>query len=399
MAVLLEHDAKRVLAAAGVPVPKGVVCGSPEEVVAAVQLLGPCVIKAVIPTGRKGKGGGVLTAASATEASDAATSLLGHSIHGFSVECVLVEEMVSIASEHFVSVVLDGSAKTWRLIFDMRGGVDVESWLAPASISLTLPPDGRVRAFHIRNFLRKAGASGPALRALASTVATLCRTAIISDATLLEVNPLVHTESGKLCALGVMLAIDDRALARHPDLAELAIGGVEQVGRPLTAVESAMKALNESFPTVGEIRFSEFPDGDIGVMVMGGGAGLVVLDALDACGGKPANFFDMTGGQVEEKIYCATRELLRISRLRALFIGGNIGAFAPVPIRLRGIVRALKESPRDLRRFPVVIRLAGPGDDEALSIVAEVPEVVYVRDNFTLEGAVELLMDRLKMTQ
>jgi succinyl-CoA synthetase beta subunit len=133
------------------------------------------------------------------------------------------------------------------------------------------------------------------------------------------------------------------------------------------------------------------------MMVLGGGAGLMALDAVSRLGGRPANFFDMTSttGQVEEKVYRAVKTFLRVERLRGLLIGSNIGAFLPVSIRLRGIARGLRETLPARGRFPVVIRLAGIGDNEAAPLLADLP-VSYFRDEVMLEDAVAVFMAKLE---
>jgi succinyl-CoA synthetase beta subunit len=166
---------------------------------------------------------------------------------------------------------------------------------------------------------------------------------------------------------------------------------------PLTAWEKRIDELNRALPDGGDIRFGEFEDGDIGMMVLGGGAGLMALDALARAGGKPANFLDMTSaaGQAEEKLYRLTKSFLGVERLRGLIVGSNIGAFLPVPIRLKGIARALREMLPSRGRFPVVIRLAGLADDEVAPIIEGLP-ITYFRDEVTLEDAIDVFMRQLE---
>lgn len=394
MGVLLEPDVKAALSAAGVAVPDGVVARTPHEVrIAAARYDAGAVVKALVPIGRKQKGGGIRFVDDAAAAADHAADLIGSEINGFPVHAVLVEERVDVGSELYAAISPDGAERSWRLTFATSGGIDVEDELsAGAFVSVVLAASGRVPEFSMRELVVGAGLSGAPVRTVAMALTRTARVAISLDATLMEINPLVLTHDGRAVAVGAMCSVDDRSLFRHDDLAKQVVQGVDRTGRPLTDLERYMARLNERFPQHGEIRFAEFRDGDLGFMVMGGGAGLVSLDELHRLGRRPATFFDMTAGDVEEKIYLATRAVLGIPRLRGLIIGVNISAFAPVPIRARGIARALSETDRDLRKFPVVIRLAGPQDDEAAEILRDFP-VHYFRDDATLEEAVRTFVN------
>lgn len=398
MAVLLEMDVKRELAREGVAVPAGRVCRSAAQAAEAARGLGGgCVVKALIPTGRKGKGGGIRMAAGPAEAEDQARGLLGRVVNGFPVEAVLVEERAGIAEELYVSIAPDGPSRRMRLMFSRFGGVEIEQRLARGDVeSVYLEPSRPPREYEVRSLLARAGVNGRVRVRAAQAVYAIARAAHRLDATLLEVNPLAVLQDGRIMAVGAMCSIDDHALFRHPDLATDLIKGVDRIGRPQRPLEQHMDELNRRFPHQGEIRFAEFADGDIGFMVMGGGAGLVALDALAREGGAPATFFDMTSGDVEEKIYHATKAVLSVERIRGLIIGVNISAFAPVPIRVRGIARALRESGRDLDAFPVVLRLAGPDDDKARALMREFPQVRYFTDDATIEEAVVELCDRVR---
>lgn len=398
MAVLLEMDVKRELAREGVAVPAGRVCRSAAQAAEAARRLGGgCVVKALIPTGRKGRGGGIRMAAGPAEAEDQARGLLGRVVNGFPVEAVLVEERAGIAEELYVSIAPDGPSRRMRLMFSRFGGVEIEQRLACGDVeSVYLEPSRPPREYEVRSLLARAGVNGRVRVRAAQAVYAIARAAHRLDATLLEVNPLAVLQDGRIMAVGAMCSIDDHALFRHPDLATDLIKGVDRIGRPQRPLEQHMDELNRRFPHQGEIRFAEFADGDIGFMVMGGGAGLVALDALAREGGAPATFFDMTSGDVEEKIYLATKAVLSVERIRGLIIGVNISAFAPVPIRVRGIARALRESGRDLDAFPVVLRLAGPDDDKARALMREFPQVRYFTDDATIEEAVVELCDRVR---
>jgi succinyl-CoA synthetase beta subunit len=359
---------------------------------------GRVVVKAHVPAKGKGVAGGVQFADDPDEAVSMAKRLLGSTIAGFNVREVLVERREQLAAELYAAVALDGPAKAYRLTVAAAGGDGVEERLGRgAARSLTFRPGQPPRGWQIRDLLAACGVEGAALRHAPDAIERLARASLACDATLFEVNPLGIGNDDAPRAIGVLAAIDESALSRQPALAARAIPHVEQLLRPRTPWERAIDELDESLPDGGDIRFGEFPEGDIGMMVLGGGAGLMALDAVARGGGKPANFLDMTSaaGQAEEKLYRVTKLFLAIKRLRGLFIGSNIGAFLPVPIRMRGIAHAIREDLSSKSRFPIVIRLAGIGDDEIAPII-EGLRITYFRDEVTLEDAIEVFMRQVE---
>jgi succinyl-CoA synthetase beta subunit/citryl-CoA synthetase large subunit len=399
MAALLESDVKRLLAAHGVPVPRGIVCTSPEAVtLAATTLRDAVVVKALIPSKGKQAAGGIHFADTPAEAARVAEQVLGTTVAGFEVREVLVEACERLTQEIYASVELDTAAKAYRLTVAAKGGANVERQLADgAGRSVRFHPRALPWAYQVRDLLIDCGLSGETLRHAPDAIVAICRAAVAADLTLLEVNPIGLRADSTTCAIGVLASLDESALHRQPDLAARAIPKVDQLLRPPTEWERRVDELNQALPDGGDIRFGEFPEGDIGMMVLGGGAGLMALDAVARAGGKPANFLDMTSttGQAEEKVYRAVKLFLGVERLRGLLIGSNIGAFLPVPVRMRGIARALREGLPSKRRFPVVIRLAGIDDDQVEPII-EGLAMKYFRDDVTLEDAIDVFMRELE---
>ena len=142
------------------------------------------------------------------------------------------------------------------------------------------------------------------------------------------------------------------------------------------------------------IRFNEFEDGDIAFMVTGGGAGLLAFDAILRFGGKPATTFDITPGRVEEKMYLATVAILSRPGLKGLIAGGNISNFIPIDVKVRGVIRALKELRVDPATFPVVFRFDGPANETAKSLAAELPGIDYLDGRSSIEDAVRRIVER-----
>jgi succinyl-CoA synthetase beta subunit len=401
VAVVLEADAKRLLADVRAVVPRGSVATDSDGAAAiARQFGGRVVIKALIPTGRKGKAGGVLFADGPGEVVEQVEALLGSVINGFVVAAVYVEEALTVANEYYFALAPSGRYQAYELLFSTTGGVDIEDHSqSVAPKSLRIDPVEPVEDYQIRKWLVGEGLiTGAELKAVVPAIADLVNRAIELDVQLLEVNPLAVLEDGRVGVLGAMLSIDESAFYRQPEMASIAISGADTLGRPQTDLEQIASALNEEIPE-GDMRLVEFIDGDVGFMTLGGGCSLVALDTLVTLGEKPATAFDMTSGNIEDKFYRMSAAVMAVPRLRGLFVGGNISAMTPVPIRVRGLARALRESERDLRTFPVVVRLAGPDDEEGRDLLAAFPEVDFYTDDVTIEEAVERFVDRLREVQ
>jgi succinyl-CoA synthetase beta subunit/citryl-CoA synthetase large subunit len=163
--------------------------------------------------------------------------------------------------------------------------------------------------------------------------------------------------------------------------------------RPFTPMERRMREIDRTDPG-SAIRFNEFEDGDVAFMVTGGGAGLLAFDAILRAGGKPATTFDITPGRVEEKMYLATRAILSRPGLKGLIAGGNISNFIPIDVKVRGVMRALKELGVDPATFPVVFRFDGPANETAKALAAELPGIEYLDGATSIEDAVRRIVER-----
>lgn len=376
--------------------PRSQTVASPAEAGrATAELGGAVVLKALVPAGGRGKGGAVRFVADPAEAVRVADELLGASFNGFPIEYLLVAERLGIAREFFASLSFDSMARAPLLLFSSEGGVEVEALAADRPSAL----QGRLidvtlglREFEAREVAAQAGLAGRTLLEVARALACGYTTFRETDAALLEINPLVETMDGRVLAASALLTTDDQAAFRHPELQGLP-GQIENNGwRPLRPLELEIGAIDRADPSSGPIRFNELEGGDLGFMITGGGAGLMALDVVRRLGGRPATTFDIKIGQVEEKMYRATRAVLRRPGLKGLITGANFANFTGIDIKVRGVVRALKESNVDCTRFPVVMRLCGPNQDEARRLAAEVPGLEYYDDATTLEEAVERIV-------
>ncbi len=347
-----EHAAKALLAAAGLAVPRGALAATAEEAASIAEGLGPSVVKAQVPTGKRGKAGGIALAATPREAEAAARRILGMEIGPYRVSRVLVEEQVPIRQEYYAAVLNDARSRGPMILFSSEGGMDIEEIAArhPEKLSrITLdireePDEARLAA------------ALPALAAvdtasIAAFLARLYSAYRANDAELLEVNPLALTEDGRLIALDGKFTLDDSAIARQSALAEQ---GAEE---RLTALERRAKALH--------LKYVEL-DGDVGILANGAGLTMATMDVVRHYGGRPANFLEIGG-----EAYTLGREALGLvlddPKVKSLLVN-FCGAFARTDVMTEGIVEAWRALEP---RLPVFFTIHGTGEREAIAMVRE----------------------------
>jgi succinyl-CoA synthetase beta subunit len=346
---LEEHAAKPLLAAAGIAVPRGRLCTTPDEAAHAAQSLGPCVVKAQVPAGKRGKAGGIKIAPTPDVAREAARAILAMTIGGYPVARVLVEEQVPIARELYAAVLNDPASKGPLVLFATAGGMDIEE------IAATRPEALRRRAIDIETGLDHAAARplvdglGPAAPAAADALVALYALYRRSDAELVEINPLAVTKDWRIVALDCKLVADDAALPRQPEIAKL---GTPEV---LTELERRGRALG--------LRYIEL-DGPVGLLANGAGLTMTTMDAIVHLGGRPANFLEI-GGDAYTQAKPALELVLANPRVRSLVVN-FCGAFARTDVMADGVVKAwqaLKPA------IPVFFSIHGTGEDEAIALV------------------------------
>ena len=349
-----EHSAKPLLAEHGLQIARGILVNSSKAAQQAMRELGgACVLKAQVPTGKRGKAGGIQLVNNPQEAAEHAERILGMEIAGYKVEQLLVEPQIDIAQEFYAAVLNDPRSKAPLVIFSAQGGMDIEEVAAdnPAAI--------RQQAVDIRSGFDNAQARallGDLLTdELAECVATAlaqlysCYSAI--DAELLEVNPLVVTSSGELLALDCKYVLDDSAVKRQPDLAAK--------GSPELLSDLESKG-NEA-----GIKYIEL-DGDIGVLANGAGLTMTTMDVIAHYGGKPANFCEI-GGEAYTKAQTALELVLGKPGVRSLVVN-FCGAFARCDVMMSGLLAAWQQLQTDI---PVFFSIAGTGDTEAIALLQE----------------------------
>jgi succinyl-CoA synthetase beta subunit len=358
-----EYQAKAVLARFGVPVPRGEVtfeAANAREI--AQRLGGAVVVKAQIHAGGRGKGGGVKLAKSPEEAEQVARRMLGMTLvthqtgsGGRTVGRLLIEEGLQIDRELYLSIVIDRAVAAPVVIASAAGGMDIEEVAAsePAKIlRVTIDRGAGLVPFQARRLAFGMGlGSGPAGRFVA-VLQAVYRAFIETDASMIEINPLILTTGGDLLALDAKVSFDDNALYRHPELKDLRDISEED---PLE-VEASKYSLNY-------IRL----DGNIGCMVNGAGLAMATMDIIKLAGGEPANFLDVGGGANAEQIRNAFRILMADRNVEAVLI--NIfGGILRCDVLAAGVIAAVKELGV---RVPIVIRMEGTNVEEGKRMLKE----------------------------
>ncbi len=359
-----EYQAKSILARFGVPVPRGEVTSNALDAAAIAQRLGGnvVVVKAQIHAGGRGKGGGVKLAKSPDEAERLAKQMIGMTLvthqtgpEGRTVGRVLIEEGLQIERELYLSMLLDRAAGRTVIIASAAGGVDIEEIAAthPEKILREhVDPATGVIPFQARKLAFAMGLeSGPAGK-MVKVLDSIYKAFIETDASMIEINPLILTKGGDLLALDAKVTLDDNALYRHPDLRELRDLSEED---PLE-VEASKFSLNY-------IRL----DGNIGCMVNGAGLAMATMDIIKLAGGEPANFLDVGGGANAEQIRNAFKILMSDKNVKAVLI--NIfGGILRCDVLAQGVITAVKELGV---RVPIVIRMEGTNVDEGKRLLRE----------------------------
>jgi succinyl-CoA synthetase beta subunit len=359
-----EYQAKAVLSRFGVPVPRGEVALSVAEAVEVGKRLGSpiCVVKAQIHAGGRGKGGGVKVAKSAEELERFAKQILGMTLithqtgpEGKKVARLLIEEGLEIERELYLSIVIDRASAAPVIIASAAGGMDIEEVAASEPEKIlreVISPGTGIVPFQARKLAFGMGlGAGPANK-LVKVLESIYKAFIETDASMIEINPLILTKSGDLLALDAKVSFDDSALYRHPELKELRDVSEED---PLE-VEASKFSLNY-------IRL----DGNIGCMVNGAGLAMATMDIIKLAGGEPANFLDVGGGANAEQIKNAFRILMADKNVKAVLI--NIfGGILRCDVLAQGVIAAVTELGVQV---PIVIRMEGTNVDTGKKMLKE----------------------------
>lgn len=348
---LEEHAAKPLLAKAGIEVPIGRLVATPEEAAEAAREIGACVIKAQVPTGKRGKAGGIRLAGTPEEAAGHASTILGMEIGGYRVETLLVEAQVPIARELYAALICDPSTLGPILLFSTLGGMDVEEAAEQdphAMRSVPIDIDQGLSAEVAAAILADIELDGMN-ETVAAVLARLYQVFRNNDAELLEINPLVLTEDRRVVALDCKFTLDESSAHRQEAVAAL-------------ATEERHTDLEAEAHAAG-LRYIEL-GGSVGVLANGAGVTMTTMDAVTHFGGRPANFLEV-GGEAYTKSRTALEILLKNPNIKSLLVN-FCGAFARTDVMAEGVVTAWKALDPDI---PIFFSIHGTGEDEAIALV------------------------------
>jgi succinyl-CoA synthetase beta subunit len=379
---LYEYQGKQLFSRFGIPVSEGHLAETPAEARAAAERLGgPVVVKAQVLTGGRGKAGGIKLAETPAEAEAHASAILGLTIRGHVVRRLWIEKASDIAKEYYLSLTFDRSAKRSLYMFTTQGGVDIEEVAATSPEALVRLHVDPLEGFHpwqARRLVYAAGVSDPSeQKQIAAIVGRLYEAFVGCDAMLCEINPLIVTPDGDVRALDSKFTVDDNALYRHSDIAEM---------RDTAAADPLETLAREKHVTYVKL------DGEVGVLGNGAGLTMSTVDVVTFAGGRPANFCDLGGGGDAQGVVDALFVITRDPQVKAILF--NIfGGITRCDEVARGILQALSEMSIDL---PIVVRLDGTNAEEGRRILAEAASANLFVEPTMLEAArqaVELARD------
>ncbi|HLT29351.1 MAG TPA: ADP-forming succinate--CoA ligase subunit beta [Myxococcaceae bacterium] len=357
-----EYQGKELFRQYGVPTPRGIVAHTPEEAEAAARELGTAVtvVKAQIHAGGRGLGGGVKLAKSPAEAKELAGKILGMMLkthqtgpEGQKVRTLYIEQGLDIGRELYLGVTLDRATSKVTFMASSEGGMDIEEVAAKTPEKIfkeSVDPGVGFLDFQGRNLGFKLGLSGPTLREFGRFCRALYTMFVETDASLVEVNPLVVLKEGGVVALDAKVDFDDNALYRHEDLLKY---------RDIHEEDPAEAKAKEH-----DLAFIKL-DGDIGCMVNGAGLAMATMDTIKLVGGNPANFLDVGGGATKEKVTAAFKLILADPAVKAVLV--NIfGGIMKCDVIAEGVIAAAKEVKLEV---PLVVRLEGTNVEQGKALL------------------------------
>ena len=376
---LHEYQSKKILASYGISVPESRLANTPSQAATAgFDLGGPIVVKAQVHAGGRGKAGGVKVVNTPGAAETVANSLLGKHLvtqqtgeEGVLVEKLLIEEVIDIVKEFYLSIVVDGSTKGPILIASKAGGMDIETVAKDTPdeiLQIAIDPVSGLQPFQGRKIGYSLGLEHSQIREISSLGQNLYEAFINTDASLIEINPLVTRSDGSILAADAKIEVDDDAIFRHPEIRELE----DQAQQDPLEIEA------REF----DINYVKL-DGNIGCIVNGAGLAMATMDVISSAGAKPANFLDIGGGADEEKVAKALEIVLSDQAVKAVLVN-LFGGILRCDIAARGFILA---SERAKHIPPMVVRMLGTNSEQGRDILSKSDLDIQLVD--TLDEAAE----------
>ena len=353
---LHEYQSKQLFARYGIPIPKGRIAGTASEVKQiSEEFGGKVVIKSQVLVGGRGKAGGIRLAKTPEEAQELATIILGMEIKGLPVRKVLVDEAVAISREFYIGIINDRNSQKPVLMASGAGGMEIEEVAQKNPEKITrvyIDPLLGLRDYQLRDAAIAIDLPRGLWKSFIEIIQALWKVYTECDATLAEINPLVISAENKLVALDAKVIIDDNALFRHSDLADLRDLDIEEPS------EVEARKFGVTFIKM---------NGNIGCMVNGAGLAMATMDILNLFGGEAANFLDIGGGASAEKVAASLRVILADKKVKSILIN-VFGGITRCDEVAKGLLTAAKDV--DVK-VPMVIRLVGTNEEEGRQLLKE----------------------------
>jgi len=391
---LLEYESKEILMKYKIPTPPGQLVSSPEE----IKIDGPVMLKAQIPLGGRGKAGGILEVSSQGETKAKLEKLFSTQVKGYRPKKILVEKRMDVEQEFFLAVSYDTVAKEPVAVFSQEGGIDIEelAYRQPEKVKKEwFSVRGRLPQYRAREIISDAGVSGRMLLGLGSIFSSLADIFLDYDATIAEINPLALTGDGKLIALDCHMEIDDDAVSRHKDISEKQDHPDRyEEERSSTDFERKGKEIDELDHRGVAGRIIEF-DGNLGLIIGGGGASLTAFDAVQNHGGKPANYCEIGGNPSVMKVKELTKHILSKSGVDKIAVIMNVVSNTRVDLVARGVVKGILEAGRLPSETLTVFRIPGAWEEEGFKILSRYG-VPYCDRSVSIDEAAKMAVERAK---
>jgi len=392
---LLEYQAKRLLATFGLRFTEGRLVDSPAAAAEAVTILGkPAVLKAQVPFGGRGQAGAVKFADDPEQARRAAEELFNLQFRGHKVTSVSVETKVTFVREFYAGITWDTAARLPVAIFSVAGGVTVEDSRGGDLQQRNFDPWIGFRNYQGRELAARAGVSGKTLVSIGGVFEKLAQAFLDCDALLAEINPLVESADGELIGVDARMEIeDDAAYRQRGRLAPLGEFVSTGTRGQQTALEFEAQRIDAMDHRGVAGRVVEF-DGDLALLIGGGGASLTVFDAIRRYGGRPANYCEVGGNPTPEKVAALTALLLSKPGVRKLAVIMNVVNNTRADVMAQGVLMGLERAGRKPAEALVVFRVPGSWEDEAQKLLSSFGVVALGRE-VSLDASARLAVERM----
>ena len=391
---LLEHQSKKLLSSFGLVFTESTPVESMGEVRATVERVGlPAVLKAQTPFGGRGNAGAVKFAETVDQAVSAAEALFGMDVSGTTVEVISIEPKLNYEREFYVGITWDTVAKLPVALLSRAGGVDVESAQTDQVARQPFDPWMGLAPYKAREMAAEVGLTGKTLVGIGDVLAKLSQAFLACDAITMEINPLVVAKEETLIGLDARVEIEDEAVYRQrkrlEPLGELTMTAT---GRPPTPLELEAQRIDARDYRGVAGRVVEF-DGDLALLIGGGGASLTTFDAIQAHGGSPANYCEVGGNPTEEKVAAITSLLLSKPGVRGMAVIMNVVNNTRADVIARGVLMGVEAAGKDAAKTISLFRVPGNWEEEAREIMEAAGVEVYGRE-VSLDAAARLAVER-----